>query len=58
MADDPDPPSRRNALIAMVAILLLVLGGIWLARTLHESTRLEDCLMAGRRNCTTIHGTP
>ena len=58
MPDDPEPPSRRNALIAMVAILLLVLGGIWLARVLHDSGRLEDCLMAGRRNCTVIHGTP
>jgi hypothetical protein len=52
MADDPEPPSRRNALLALVAIVLLVIGGIWLARVLHNSTRLEDCLMAGRRNCT------
>jgi hypothetical protein len=58
MADDPEPPSRRNALIAMVAIVLLVVGGVWLARVLHTSTRLEDCLMAGRRNCTPIHATP
>lgn len=58
MADDPEPPSRRNALLALVAIALLVVGGIWLARTLHDSSRLEDCLMAGRRNCLTTHVTP
>jgi hypothetical protein len=58
MADDDEPPSRRNALIAMVAILLLVVGGIWLARVLQNSGQLEDCLMAGRRNCTAIHGAP
>jgi hypothetical protein len=58
MPDDPEPPSRRNALIAMVAIALLVLGGLWLARVMHDNGRLEDCLMAGRHNCAPIHATP
>ena len=56
MPDDPEPPSRRNALIAMVVIALLVLGSLWLARVMHDNSRLEDCLMAGRRNCAPIHG--
>ncbi|MBN8890345.1 MAG: hypothetical protein J0H91_08625 [Rhodospirillales bacterium] len=58
MPDDPEPPSRRTALAAMVLILLLVLGGIWLARRMHDNSRIEDCLMAGRRNCAPIAPNP
>lgn len=54
MAEDPEPPSRRAALAAMVAIVLLVLGGVWLVRTMHANSRLEDCLMQGRRNCAPV----
>ena len=48
---DEEPPSRRNALIALVAVVLLVVAGIWISRVLHESGRIEDCLMRGGRNC-------
>ena len=56
MADDPEPPSRRTAIVAMVAIVLLVLGGLWLAHVMHDNSQMEDCLMSGRHNCAPIHG--
>jgi hypothetical protein len=48
---DDEPPSRRNALIALVVVVVLVVAGIWISRVLHESGRIEDCLMRGGRNC-------
>ncbi len=52
---EPDPsPSRRGALLALVAILCLLVGGLWLERRMHDTGKLEDCLMAGRKNCAPI----
>ncbi len=50
--DDGGPRSR--ALLGLVAILLLVVLGWWLARQLHQSAAMQDCLAAGRRNCAPI----
>jgi len=51
--DDPEN-SRKTALIAVVVVLALVGCGLWLSRALTASGKLEDCLMAGRRNCLPI----
>ncbi len=55
---DPDPArdredaDRRTAgLAAIVVVLLLLIGGLLLTKTLHRKSLLEDCLMAGRRDC-------
>ena len=43
---------RRTASLAGVAVtLLLLVLGLFLVRALHAESALEDCLMAGRRNC-------
>jgi hypothetical protein len=49
-----DGPSRRGPLIALIVVVVLVAGGIWLSRTLHESGKLQDCVMAGRSNCAPV----
>jgi len=51
--DDPDP-SRKSAMIAAAVVLALVACGLWLSHVLSASGKLEDCLMAGRRNCAPI----
>ena len=61
MTERPPPPDpfrdreeadRRTAgLAAIVVVLVLLIGGLLLARTLHRKSQLEDCLMAGRRDC-------
>ena len=51
--DDGGGPSR-GALLALAVIAALVLGGLWLAHTLHGVGRLQDCVMAGRSNCAPI----
>jgi hypothetical protein len=41
-------------LAALVFVILLVIGGVWLAKVLQRHARLEDCLMSGRTNCAPI----
>jgi hypothetical protein len=48
---DDEPPSPRNALIALVLVAALVGGGWWVSRVLHNASRTEDCLLHGGRNC-------
>jgi hypothetical protein len=43
--------NRRGALIAIAAVALLAAIGWYLAHTLSESARLQDCVLSGRTNC-------
>jgi hypothetical protein len=45
---------RTAALMGFIIILLLAIAGIMLVRELDKKGRLEDCLMAGRKNCAPI----
>ncbi len=42
---------QTTGLVGIVIILLLLIGGLFLVRQLHNATMIEDCLLAGRRNC-------
>ena len=48
---------RRAALAGLVFILLLVLGGLYLAHELRGVSQLQDCVMSGRSNCAPIDST-
>jgi len=51
---DPTPnTTRRGALIGLVMIVLLILGGLFLTHILGSMTRLQDCALSGRSNCST-----
>ncbi len=52
--DDDPPPNRRGALIALLAVVALVAGGIWLSQQLHSTGKIQDCVMAGRKNCAPV----
>jgi hypothetical protein len=39
---------------ALVFVILLVVGSVWLAKVMQRHARLEDCLMSGRTNCAPI----
>jgi hypothetical protein len=45
------PPSRRGALVGLVVVLLLVVGGLLLTRVLRGMSQLQDCALSGRSNC-------
>jgi hypothetical protein len=50
---DPPPITRRTALIGLAVILILMLTGLFLTRTLGGMARLQDCALSGRSNCST-----
>ncbi len=61
--EDPDDraqgPNRQTASLAGLALALaLLVGGLYLVHVLHAKSKMEDCLMSGRRDCdgTAIHG--
>jgi hypothetical protein len=40
----------------VVIVVVLAGGGWWLVRTLQADSKLQDCVMSGRKNC--VEGTP
>ena len=46
------PNTRRGALVGLVIILLLVIGGLLLTHVLRGMSQLQDCALSGRSNCT------
>jgi hypothetical protein len=52
--DDDQPAPRRGALIALLVVVVLVIGGIWLSNSLRSTGRLQDCVMSGRNNCAPV----
>ena len=49
-----DADRRTAALMGFVIILVLAIAGVVLVREISRTMRIEDCLMAGRRNCVPI----
>ena len=49
--DRQEADRRTSGLAALAVVLLLLIGGLMLAKALRSKSMLEDCLMAGRRDC-------
>jgi hypothetical protein len=45
-------------LVAVIAILVLAIGAIWVMRELDQSRKIELCLETGRRDCANLNGAP
>jgi hypothetical protein len=45
------PTTRRAALLGLVIIVVLILGGLVLTHILGGMSRLQDCALSGRSNC-------
>jgi hypothetical protein len=43
---------RYGPLIAAVLLAVLVGGGWWLVQKMQADSKLQDCVMSGRKNCT------
>lgn len=53
--DDDEEGDRRLAnIVLIVAFVLLVGGGIWLANAMIEARKADECMSSGRRNCNPI----
>ena len=57
-AEPSEPDDYRQRMInnglGLLACILLVIGGIWIANTMAEMRRNQDCVLSGRRNCAPI----
>jgi hypothetical protein len=42
---------RYGTLVAVALLAALVVGGWWLVRTMQADSKLQDCVMSGRKNC-------
>jgi len=51
---DEAPDARRGTVWALLFVLLLVCGGLFLAHTLRHMARVQDCAISGRSNCDAI----
>ena len=43
-----------NNLIVALFLLALIAGGVWLANSIADSKRAQECIESGRRNCRII----
>jgi hypothetical protein len=56
---DHSTAERQTAsLVGVAIILLLLVGGLFLVHHLHKTSMIEDCLMAGRRDCDVLLNLP
>ena len=59
-SEEPDDYRRRmiNNGLAFVACVVLAAVGIWLAISIAEMRRNQDCVLSGRRNCAHVNVPP
>ena len=55
-AGEPDNYRQRmiNNGLGLVACVVLVVIGVWIANTMAEMRRKQDCVLLGRRDCAAI----
>ena len=46
--------SRSPAVAGLIIAVVLLAVGLWLAHELTAASKMQDCLMSGRRNCNVI----
>ncbi|MGZ3349572.1 MAG: hypothetical protein ACXU89_11565 [Xanthobacteraceae bacterium] len=54
MADPDQGGDRRGAIAGLAIAVVLLVVGMWLARELTATSKMQDCLMSGRSNCNVI----
>jgi hypothetical protein len=53
-----DDAGRRNSLIALIVLAVLVVAGLVLVDRLSSVSALQDCLMSRATNCATVSPLP
>ena len=58
--EEPDDYRHRMMMngLALVATILLIVGGIWIAEVMAQMRKDRDCVLSGRLNCTPVHTPP
>lgn len=52
--EQTDEDRQTASLAGIAVVLLLLVAGLFLVHTLRTKAAIEDCLMAGRRNCDSL----
>jgi len=52
--EDDDPPENPFGLFPVIVLVVLIVGGLFLAFRLHDSAQTQDCVWSGRKNCAPI----
>jgi hypothetical protein len=52
--EEQEEARRTAALMGFIVVLVLAIAGVLLVRELDKKSKIEDCLMAGRKNCAPI----
>lgn len=52
--EDPAPGPPRGALVALLLVVVLMGGFLFIMHRLSEAGRLQDCVASGRTNCAPI----
>jgi hypothetical protein len=45
---------NRGALVALVVIVLLVVGTLFVMKRIHSADAIQDCVASGRTNCAPV----
>jgi hypothetical protein len=53
-SDADDERSNPFNSFALVVLLVLVVGGLWLVFRLKDISAVQDCVWSGRRNCAPV----
>jgi hypothetical protein len=59
-SEEPDNYRQRmiNNGLALAFCIVLVMIGVWLATSIADMRRNQDCVLSGRRNCATVITPP
>ena len=52
--DDEERDRRAANIFLLVAAIVLIGAGVWLVDAMIKAKRADDCMSAGRRNCSPI----
>ncbi len=52
--DDEDERENPFGLFPVIVLLVLVVGGLFVAFTLHDVSNIQDCVSSGRKNCAPV----
>ena len=53
--DDDEGRKQRQNLMVLAAVVVLVAGSVWLMIKFKEYRDVQDCFLAGHRNCAPVN---
>jgi hypothetical protein len=48
---DDESPQHTATLVATIIVLVIIIGGVILARALMHNVQLQNCIFSGQKNC-------